>query len=467
LKQLIRAMHASRSLGLSLLVGALSGSEGARISRRAASIKSSHKLVAGVPVLNYDMAYGGKASLSDLGQAAGMEEKWIVVVAPGTTDAEIMGLCGLSRNGCMKVGHPSSGGVPFLEIRGTEEDLETVLAGSYGVAHFVEPDLEMHAIPDMQVDAQTMPWGLERVGCATRAGDGAGVHVYVADTGIRHTHNDYGGRAIPTIDMTSDAVEECNGALDCAKDGQGHGSHCAGTVAGTTYGVAPMATLHSAKVLSDTGSGSFSWSYLALDWIATKGERPAVVSMSLGGSGTLGAMKTAVDATVAAGVTVVVAGGNSNADACGFSPAFVPSAITVGSTTSMDARSSFSNYGSCTDMWAPGSSILSCGIDSDTSTSTLSGTSMACPHVSGGAAIILGGNAGASPAQVLSDLLSAAEPNAISGLMAGDTNKLLWVSSNPAPAPPPVPPPPPYECPYSFCGTLCWYDGCALCDVCK
>jgi len=312
-------------------------------------------------------------------------------------------------------------------------------------------------------------WGLERIGCETRMGEGEGVHVYVADTGIRHTHVDYGGRAIPTIDLSdpADTVTECNGALDCAKDAQGHGSHCAGTVAGTTYGVAPKATLHSAKVLSDEGTGSWSWSYSALDWIATKGERPAVVSMSLGGAGTQSAMKTAVDAAVAAGVTVVVAGGNENSDACGFSPAFVPSAITVGSTTSTDTRSSFSNYGTCTDIWAPGSAITSCGIGSDTDSATYSGTSMACPHVSGGAAIVLGGNADATPAEVVSSLLDAAQGNAISGLMDGDTNKLLWVSSNPAPAPPPVPPPPPYECPYTFCGTFCWYGACALCDVCK
>merc|ERR1719418_274866 len=184
--------------------------------------------------------------------------------------------------------------------------------------------------------------------------------------------------------MTSGRPVECNGDQSCATDGQGHGTHCAGTAAGLTYGVAPGAAVKAVKVLSDSGSGSFSWRYSALDWMATSSIRPAVASMSLGGPcpfgfcGLMGAMKTAVDSAVAAGVTVVVAGGNSNSNACRFSPAFVPSAITVGSTDSRDRRSSFSNYGSCTNIWAPGSSVVSASHTSDTGSRSLSGTSMAC-----------------------------------------------------------------------------------------
>merc|ERR1719454_56318 len=136
--------------------------------------------------------------------------------------------------------------------------------------------------------------------------------------------------------------------------------HCAGSAGGSTYGVAPAATVKSVKVLSDQGSGSWSWSYSALDWVATGSTRPAVASMSLGGQGQVQGMRDAVDAAVAAGVTVVVAAGNENSDACGFSPAYVPSAITVGSMDSTDTRSYFSNYGTCVDIWGPGSSVVSC-----------------------------------------------------------------------------------------------------------
>merc|ERR1719331_526783 len=216
--------------------------------------------------------------------------------------------------------------------------------------------------------------------------------------------------------MTSGRLVECNGDAGCAKDAQGHGTHCAGTAGGESFGVASLASVKSVKVLSDQGSGSWSWSYQALDWLAQNQERPAVASMSLGGSGTQQAMKTAVDAAVGAGVVVVVAGGNSNQDACKFSPAFVPSAITVGSTTSTDTRSSFSNYGACTNIWAPGSAVVSASHTSDTGSRSLSGTSMACPHVSGAAALVLEADPLKKPSAVLQDLLDTAYLNVLTDL---------------------------------------------------
>merc|ERR1719410_2003478 len=168
--------------------------------------------------------------------------------------------------------------------------------------------------------------------------------------------------------------------------------------------------------------------------------------MSLGGSGTQQAMADAVDSAVGAGVTIVVAGGNSNSDACNFSPAFAANAITVGSTTSLDARSSFSNYGACTNIWAPGSSVLSAGISSDSSTSTKSGTSMACPHVSGGAALILEANPSMKSSAVLQQMLDDAYLNVLTDLKFGDTNALLCVAEGgapPTPTPQPTPAPPP------------------------
>merc|ERR1719195_1888965 len=152
------------------------------------------------------------------------------------------------------------------------------------------------------------------------------------------------------LDMTSGSPVICSSNTHCANDRQGHGTHCAGTAAGVNYGVAPGATVKAVKVLSDQGSGQWSWSYYALDWLATNPARPAVASMSLGGTGNQQAMAEAVRSAVNAGVVVVVAAGNENTDACNFSPAFVPSAITVGSTDSMDVRSYFSNFGSCVDI---------------------------------------------------------------------------------------------------------------------
>merc|ERR1712113_1259971 len=207
-----------------------------------------------------------------------------------------------------------------------------------------------------------------------------------------------------------------------AADVQGHGTHCAGTAAGTVYGVAPSAQVRSVKVLSDQGSGAWSWSYQALDWLATSSVRPAVASMSLGGNGVVAGMRDAVDAAVSAGVVVSVAAGNSNADACGFSPAYVPSAITVGSTTSTDARSSFSCYGTCVDIWAPGSNVVSASHTSDTGTTSLSGTSMSCPHVSGAAALVLEADPSKKASAVLQDLIDTSYRYVLSGLKVDDIN---------------------------------------------
>merc|ERR1719210_2581561 len=324
------------------------------------------------------------------------------MVEPGTSDAQIRIMCDANPNGCNLAGHPT-GGVPFIEMRATESDLESVIHNSGDAVQYIEPDGEVSMIPELEVGVQAATWGLTRIGADQRSKTGAGATVFVLDTGVRVSHRDFTGRAMPSLDMTSGSPRECGGDMSCAGDVQGHGTHCAGTAGGNSFGVAPAATIKAVKVLSDYGSGSWSWSYYALDWLATNPTRPAVASMSLGGWGNQQAMRDAVDAAVNGGVTVVVAGGNSNSDACRFSPAFVPSAITVGSTTSTDARSSFSNYGSCTNIWAPGSSVVSASHTSDSATATKSGTSMACPHVSGGAAIVLSGNPSMKSSAVLQE----------------------------------------------------------------
>merc|ERR1719384_2539910 len=261
-------------------------------------------------------------------------------------------------------------------------------------------------IPEIEADGvEAATWGLNRIGADQRGRAGAGSTVFILDTGVRVSHREFGGRAVPALDMTIGDPVECNGDLTCAGDVQGHGTHCAGTAAGDSFGVAPSAAVRSVKVLSDSGSGSWSWSYYALDWLAGNPTRPAVASMSLGGGGTQQAMADAVDGAVNAGVVVVVAGGNENTNACTKSPAFVPSAITVGSVTSLDARSSFSNYGSCTNIWAPGSDVVSASHRSDTGSVSFSGTSMACPHVSGAAALILDADPTKKSSAVLQEML--------------------------------------------------------------
>jgi len=412
-------------------------------------------------VLNYHGAYGGKGSLAGL--EGDEEQEWVVVVKEGTSDETLKSMCKQSKNSCNLVGHPAAGGVPFVELRGTEEDLKAVVTTAGGAVRYIEPDATVYVIPEIPADVgvQAATWGLNRVAADQRAYTGDGSYVFVLDTGVRSTHVEFGGRASSSLDMSEGGVE-CNGDLSCAADNQGHGTHCAGSAAGATFGVAPGAMVRSVKVLGDNGSGSWSWSYGALDWLATNQQyRPAVASMSLGGSGTQQAMRDAVDAAVNAGVVVVVAGGNSNSDACNFSPAFVPSAITVGSMTSLDARSSFSNYGSCTDIWAPGSDVVSAAHTSDTGSVSFSGTSMACPHVSGGVALIMQETPGIAAGDVVETLLDNAEWNALSGLRTGDTNALLFVGAGGGGGRPPPPPPTPAPAPgdWVLTGSGCEMSG--------
>lgn len=394
---------------------------------------------------------GARVKRTKVGRVAGVavhkdsEEvnDFIVLFKRGTADRHIWNLC---EGHCKHMGHPSKGGVAYATVRGRAV-LEQMLSNSGAAEHvqLVEADTWDYLPPDEEVVGiqSSSLWGLDRIGAPARAGSGAGVTIFVQDTGVRKTHVDFGGRAIPTLDLTTGGLQECSAdSTTCARDGQGHGTHCAGTAAGATFGVAPGATVRGVKTLSDQGSGARSWQMDAIDWIATSSTaRPAVLSMSLGGSGTDASYVTTIAAATESGVTVVVAGGNSNSDACNFSPAFVMEAITVGSTTVSDARSSFSNYGSCTQIWAPGSSITSAGHTSDTGSKTMSGTSMACPHVSGAAALVLEGDTALSATGVLQRLYENSEVGAISDLKAGDTNKFLWVGAGPAPVPAPTPEP--------------------------
>jgi subtilisin family serine protease len=285
----------------------------------------------------------------------------------------------------------------------------------------------------MAVETQTpAPWGLDRVdqsnlplnGSFTYGATAAGVTTYIVDTGVRSDHVDFTGRVAGGFS----AIADGRGTSDC----NGHGTHVAGTVAGATYGVAKSAAIVPVRVLDCYGSGSWSGVIAGLDWIAGShaAGTPAVANMSLGG-GANTSVDDAVRAVINDGVTVVVAAGNSAADACTFSPARTPAAVTVAATDSSDNQASFSNFGPCVDIYAPGVSIPSAWYTSSTATASLSGTSMAAPHVAGAAALVLAANPSASPADVGNALTSAATADVVRGVTAGTVNRLLFTGGTP------------------------------------
>jgi len=329
---------------------------------------------------------------------------------------------------CRDVGHPSKGGVPFFEVRASETVLEELIMEGNGVVEYIEPDLEVYPLEAEAESSQAATWGLSKIGADSRSNRGNGANIYVLDTGVRISHSEFGGRARSALDYSSGRRVECSGSGSCARDTQGHGTHCSGTAAGRKYGVAPDASVYAIKVLrAGSGGSPLSWGIGALDWLGYNKRSPAIASMSLGGQGTSSSYDAAVSRVVRNGVVVVVASGNDKSDACGFTPAHSAAAITVGSTDYYNQRSVFSNYGRCVNIWAPGSDIWSAYSSSDTATNKLSGTSMACPHVAGAAALLRAASPRDAPATIRSKLLKNAKRNLIRGLKSGDTNSFLWV----------------------------------------
>jgi subtilisin family serine protease len=270
-------------------------------------------------------------------------------------------------------------------------------------------------------------WGLDRIDQADTAGDkkytypdsaGEGVTAYVIDTGVRISHKDFEGRAAHGFDAVDND--------DSADDGNGHGTHVAGTIAGAAHGVAKKAKVVAVRVLDDNGSGTTEQVVAGIDWVTKNHQGPSVANMSLGG-GADEALDEAVRKAIASGVTFAVAAGNESTDASQGSPARVKEAITVASSTKDDAQSEFSNFGQIVDIYAPGSDITSAWNDSDEGTKTISGTSMATPHVVGAAAVYLGAHQDATPEQVATALTDGATADKITNPSEGTPNKLLKV----------------------------------------
>ncbi len=435
------------ALGLGLALAACGNTPSAPASTPAqtpapgASVPGNGGDLAQVPDPERARSAGQLAPLVEVKPENAIPGQYIVVLSEGSLGSD---LSAQSAGGLIQALGLNPQGITMQHIYGqalqgfaaqlSAENLHTLRADPR--VKYVEQDQVMRA----NATQSGATWGLDRLDQRALPLDSSytyntnvsNVTSYIIDTGILTTHNDFGGRAVWGSNQTGDGRNtDCNG----------HGTHVAGTVGGNSYGVAKGTRLVAVKVLGCDGSGSNSGVIAGINWAASNRSGPAVANMSLGG-GASQATDDAISGAVNRGLTMVVAAGNENQDACNVSPARAPLAITVGATTRTDARSSFSNYGSCVDISAPGTDITSAWYTSNTATNTISGTSMATPHVTGGAALVLGANPSYTPAQVASALNANATTNRLSGLN-GSPNRLLYTlagtDTTPAPTPTPHP----------------------------
>jgi subtilisin family serine protease len=347
--------------------------------------------------------------------------RYIVVLRNDARD--VPGLArGLAAAHGGSVGHVYEAALKGFSITLGSETAANAIARNPNVA-FVEPDQEMTA----SIVQSGATWGLDRIDqrllplstTFTYTATASNVTAYIVDTGILPGHTEFGARASTGYDAITPTAPKA----DC----NGHGTHVAGTVGGNTYGVAKGVALVGVRVLDCNGSGSNAGVIAGVNWVAANAKKPAVANMSLGG-GASTALDAAVNGAINAGVTFVVAAGNSNRNACNYSPARVANAITVGATTNTDARASYSNFGSCLDIFAPGSGITAAWHTSTTALNTISGTSMASPHVAGVAALYLATNTAATPATVRNALVNNATTNRVTSAGSKSPNRLLFTA---------------------------------------
>ena len=365
---------------------------------------------------------GNSAKLRRVRADKRIANQYIVVLKDDVNDVDGEAVR-LARDfaGDRRGGHTYKHALKGFSVRMSEERAAK-LADDPRVA-FVEED----GIASASTTQTNATWGLDRIDQRARPTDGnytyfatgTGVKAYIIDTGIRATHSEFGGRVISGFDAIGDGLG--------TDDANGHGTHVAGTVGGSRWGVAKNVTLVAVRVLDAGGFGSNAGVIAGVDYVTSNHQsgQPAVANMSLGGIAST-AVDNAVTNSINDGVTYAVAAGNEGINACNSSPARVSSALTVGATTNTDARAQFSNYGGCLDLFAPGVSIQSAWNGSDTDTNTISGTSMATPHVAGVAALFLENNPTASPATVATTIINTATPNVVSSAGSGSPNKLLY-----------------------------------------
>lgn len=347
-----------------------------------------------------------------------------IVTLKGETTAPSEAGKGLATKYGAKIRHTYSTALNGYAVKAGSADAKK-LAGDPRVASVVQDTTV--SLDHTQQDPPS--WGLDRIdqkglpldkSYTSPESSGQGVTAYVIDTGVRASHEDFGGRASSGWDfIDNDAT---------AQDGNGHGTHVSATVAGESHGVAKKADVVGVRVLDDAGSGTTAQVIAGIDWVTKNARKPAVANLSLGGTANA-QLDAAVRNSIASGVTYTVAAGNDGLPAFLFSPARVKEAVTVGATDIKDAKASFSNWGGSLDLFAPGVGITSAWKTNDTATNTISGTSMASPHVAGAAALYLADHPSATPAEVSKALTDQAVPGKVTGAGLGSPNKLLQVNN--------------------------------------